>query len=98
MDFLFRHRRIPRARSARSTHATPMRTALRTSASLAVFTVLLLSLLIDPWMPLHASWPFTLSLGLLTAAVAAWVSAASAWLSRRTIVLMAFLLVLSMRY
>ncbi|MBK6628192.1 MAG: hypothetical protein IPJ87_07490 [Flavobacteriales bacterium] len=75
-----------------------MRTALRTSASLAVFTVLLLSLLIDPWMPLHASWPFTLSLGLLTAAVAAWVSAASAWLSRRTIVLMAFLLVLSMRY
>ena len=75
-----------------------MRTALRTTAALAVLTVVLLSLLIDPWMPLHASWPFTLGLGLLTAAVAAWVSAGSALLSRRTIVLMAFLLVLSMRY
>ena len=75
-----------------------MRTALRTTAALAVLTVVLLSLLVDPWMPLHASWPFTLGLGLLTAAVAAWVSAGSALLSRRTIVLPAFLLVLSMRY
>ncbi len=98
MDFQFRHRRIPRDRPARSTHATPMRTALRTSASLAVLTVVLLSLLIDPWMPLHASWPFTLSLGLLTAAVAAWVSAGSAFVARMAIVLLGFLLVLSMRY
>ncbi|MBK9273713.1 MAG: hypothetical protein IPM49_04130 [Flavobacteriales bacterium] len=75
-----------------------MRTLLRTSAVLALLTVLVLSLLIDPFMPLHASWWFTLPLGALAAGAVAWGSTGMPTRRRWVLVVSGAVLVLSMRY
>ncbi len=79
-------------------YAAPMKNMLRTTAAMFVILVVGLSLVVDPFMPFHAYWLFTLPLCLLVAVSVWWTTAGRERPLRLKLLSLAALLVFSMRY